>query len=97
MNRQKDFPKFIKIKSVDYAVKFKRGLEEQGYMGLCHYDTKEIWIAAGLSAKDRLATFTHEILHALSHEYDFELGHDIINVVEHPVSDFIRGHFQWLK
>jgi len=90
MIRQKDFPKSVRVTDkVSYAVKFKRGLEKRGYMGLCFYNDKEIWISTGLSEADRFSTYWHEIMHALSHEYGFELGHDVINKLERPLAKFL--------
>ena len=98
MNRQKDFPKSVQITpKVSYAVKFKRGLEKQGYMGLCHYDTREIWVSMGLSAKDRLSTFCHELAHAASHEYGLDLEHKIVYDLEGPLAFFLSRNTKWLK
>jgi hypothetical protein len=97
MSRQKDYPKTIRVKDTDYKVSFKRGLESQGYMGLCFYELKEIHVSTGLPEPERLSTLIHEKMHAIAHEYGFELGHDVINKLEGPLARFILEHFEWKK
>lgn len=97
MMRQRDYPKTIRIKDADYTVSFKRGLEKRGYMGLCFYDSKEIHISMGIPEPERLSTLIHELKHAISHEYNFELSHDVINKLEGPLAKFILAHFEWKK
>lgn len=97
MRRQKDFPRFVKITPrISYSVKFKRGLENRGYMGLCFYDKKEIWISMGLSAKDRLSTFCHEVAHSVSHEYGLDLSHQTIYDLEGPLAFFLSRNTAWI-
>lgn len=96
MRLKKHFPKSLRItKKVDYAVKFKRGMSsKEGYLGLCFFDLKEILLSEGQDKVERLSTLVHEVLHALAHEYGFDLSHDIIYKLERPIALFILLNYQ---
>ena len=99
MLRKKDLPKEVEVADgIFYAVKFKRGLQKRGYDGLCFYDLKEIWIAAGMTMENTLVTLEHEILHAIAHEWDFQLYHPMIKKLEEPLAFFRQRNtifIQW--
>jgi Zn-dependent peptidase ImmA (M78 family) len=96
--RKRDIPKEIEIsEGVYYKVKFKRGLQQKGYDGLCFYDSKEIWIAAGMDHQETASTLVHEALHAISHEHDIRLDHKLIYKVEAALAFFIFRNSVWIK
>lgn len=98
MMRQKDFPREIEIApGVYYKVKFKRGLESKGYMGLAIFDDQEIWISMGLSPKERLSTFFHEVAHCLDEHYGLKWRHRDIYKMEEPLAFFFARNAVWIK
>lgn len=44
-------------------------------LGLCDPSDKTIYIKTGLPYQLKIDTAVHEIIHAIEHEYDFELDH----------------------
>ena len=98
MIRRKDIPKEVEVADgIFYKIRFKQKLLANGYYGLCYFDLKEIHISCGLSPVELMDTVTHEILHAIAHENDFELKHDIINVLEGPLGWFIARNTVMIK
>lgn len=98
--KRRDFPKEICIgENIFYRIRFKRNLLKEGLAGLCHMDTKEIWIACGLSCQERLATFWHEVSHALDYEYGIKLSHKQVYALEKPLAElFSRNAWvTWAK
>lgn len=98
--RRKDFPKCVYLaEDVCYQIKFKRGLQAKGYMGVCCFDIKEIWISTGLTCQERLETFWHEISHALDFEYGIKLTHKQVYALEKPLSDLFQKNawVQWAQ
>lgn len=94
----KDIPKLIRIKDdVFYKVKFKRGKSMPGYDGLCHFDTKEIWIGPHTTPQERLETFAHEVIHAIHHEWGFDMPHKMVYNLEEPIAFLISKSlgFKW--
>lgn len=95
--RKKDIPKYIEIADgIFYSVLWKRNMGGR-YMGLCWYDAKEIWIKLGMSEKDTIETLQHEILHAQSYEWGFDLRHPTIEKLEEPQAFFLLRNCGWIK
>lgn len=85
----KDFiPKSIRIGKDAWKVKFtgEDGMdalaEEHGFTGelegVCLYERQEIYLLDTLSGVDLIDAFTHELLHALHHTYDFKMPHSLV-------------------
>lgn len=95
--RKKDIPKEVEIADgVWYRILWKKNMGGD-YMGLCWFDSKEIWIRLGMSVKDTVETLEHEILHALSYEWGFELYHPVIEKLEEPQAFFRLRNCGWIK
>ena len=62
--------------SLGYTVEeLPHGFAGGGYAdGACHFGTRTITVAAGLSSADRAAVLAHELAHALAHAGDRETG-----------------------
>ena len=55
-------------------------------IGLCHFDTQEIWIQRDLNPISQKHVFLHELLHAIWYSYNLtprksELEEDIVSVM----------------
>lgn len=93
MHRQKDFPRQIVIGESLWTVHWKRDIPGARpgriVMGMTYGDDKEIHIRMRLSAKERLATFVHELLHALEYEYGIAVPHEVIYKIDAPLARLI--------
>lgn len=95
--RKKDYPKAICVaEGVWYTIHWKRNMGGN-YMGLCWFETKEIWIKLGMSPKDTLETFEHEKMHAQAYEWDFDLNHPAIEKLEQPNAFFQAHNCGWIQ
>lgn len=95
--RKRDVPKEVEIApGVFYKILWKRDLLKQGFCGLTYFDPKEIHIAMGMDIEETIATLWHEIQHAISHEWEFELKHPLINKLEEPLAFFHARNSVWI-
>lgn len=93
----KEFPKEIEIKDgIFYKIKFKRTLQNSKYDGICFFHDKEIWISTGLTRRERLETFWHEVQHALDYEWELKIPHKMIYNLEKPMS-FLFSRNTWIQ
>lgn len=87
-------PSEIIVKKAKYQVVMTNTMDfDDEVYGLCDPQTRVILIKKHMTKRQTLATFIHEVLHAIEFEYGFTLGHKIINPLEHPLTDFIRHNF----
>lgn len=56
--------------------------DDPNCLGLCDFDKRTIYLATRLSERERLKTFVHECLHALSAEHGFDLPHRTVYALE---------------
>jgi hypothetical protein len=74
-----------------YDVVFQdRIADDDKCMGLCDFDKRTIYLASGLSESERLKTFVHECLHALSVEHGFDLPHRTVYALEECLVKFLK-------
>lgn len=94
MNRQRDFPREIRVRDAVYQVRFRRHLNYEGEpcYGLCHYDDKLIEICQGMSPSFRAEIFWHEVFHAFAHEWGFRLAHPTIYKLQAAWAKFSRDN-----
>lgn len=96
--RKRDVPKEIEISpGIFYKIKWKRDLLKEGYCGLTFFDLKEIHIAMSMDTEETMSTLSHEILHAASHEYGFDLKHKTIYDMEESLAFFISRNTVWIQ
>ncbi len=70
-------PKRFTLKGKDWTVEFEKDLKhDDGTFcdGLCDLDTRTIWLEKALDKDKRIATFLHEISHAMIHETHIRPG-----------------------
>lgn len=76
--RRKDIPKSIQIKDQIWSIKFKRDLgtmDNKELLGLCIFDERAIFLKTGQNQLELCDSFYHELIHAITHEYEFYLDH----------------------
>lgn len=79
-----------------WEVIFTKAKLDQDAMGECDFIEEVIRINVA-HKKHRtnshiLETLIHELLHAMEHEHEINLGHRVINKLEKPFRDFILGN-----
>jgi hypothetical protein len=74
-----------------YDVVFQdRIADDERCMGLCDFQKRTIYLASRLSETERLKTFIHECLHAISAEHGFELPHRTVYALEESLVKFLK-------
>lgn len=58
---------------------------DEDTLGECRYDVRQIAISTKQSETDKMKTFIHETLHAISHEFKIPLTHKVIYALEHII------------
>lgn len=100
MFRQKDYPREVLVGDALWSVRFCRTLGSTKHtwtMGLCDPADHTIYIRQGLNAKERLATFCHEIIHAWEYEFGFELPHHLVHQMDAAMEKFITDNYLGAK
>jgi hypothetical protein len=87
------YPDKVRIGRATYCVHFMDSLTE-GDLGGCDMTNKIILISKRQSKNDMLATFWHELLHAIEYEYRVKLGHPKIEKLEYDLAEVL---LQFLK
>ena len=96
MLRVKDYPREIQVGDSIWAIKFVRNLGQTATTitwGLCDPSTQTISIRLGQTAKERLKTVLHELLHAIEDEYGIEIPHGLIHKLEDPFARFLIDNY----
>jgi hypothetical protein len=88
--RQAAYPKKIYFSDTAYKVKFQRGLD---CFGKTNDTIKVIAIKKGLSERETLATFIHEILHVIEFETPVKLKHKTIYKLEKAIVEILLDNF----
>lgn len=86
--RQRDFPREFYVGDGLWTLRFVRRLDDDPgriTWGLTDPSDKVIYIRMGQTAKGRLETFVHELLHAVEYEYEIEIPHALIYKLEGPL------------
>ena len=94
--RTRDYPKEIFIKDHVWDLKFCRSTPDDRDpedLGLCDPSTKTIYVRYKQPARETFMTVVHEWLHMVEDEYEIEIGHKIIHVLEEAIADFLEKNF----
>lgn len=87
---QKAYPKKIHFGDSVYTIKFKKNM---GCYGETDPDKKIITIKHGLSSRQTLATFVHEILHLIEFEHPLKIKHKMIYELEKAIMEILLDNF----
>lgn len=83
-------PRKVRITAkVSYTVLFVDKLDIDN-MGVCDPNTRQILILLGMSTKDTLATFIHELLHAMEFEHGIEIPHKAVHQLDVAIESLLR-------
>lgn len=84
-------PSHVKTKSKrDYEVTFIDQFKDLKQLGECRQDPPQIVIKTGQSSKEEYSTFIHEVLHALSFDYDINLTESQVLKLEKALLNLLK-------
>lgn len=93
---RREYPKSIRVKDTDYAIKFKRRIQApDGDAAVGLFDPSEhiISLKIGQTVGELYYTFIHEVVHAFEVEYDIKLAHKDVERLEKAIGDFLLVNF----
>lgn len=96
MFRQRDYPREIVVGDQVWEIRFVRGIAGTATtvtLGLCDPSEHVIYIKQGLKPTERLATFVHEVLHAIEYEYNIEIAHKLVHLLDEPIAKLIIDNY----
>lgn len=73
-----------------YKVKFVKNFD---YFGETDFGSKTIRIKEGMSKRETLNTFIHEVLHVFEMELDMPMKHKKVYALEKAIANFIIDNF----
>lgn len=86
------FPKQVTVGDSIWRIVFVRKVRlvknPENVMAATCAETQTIEIVYGLSRKELLETFLHEVMHAIEYEYDINIPHDVIYKMEPGLASF---------
>lgn len=81
----KRLPKKLKVRNKVYKVRFVEELDDGKLAGLCDFEDQEIHVATDFGYNESESTLLHELLHAISHEYGFDLSENKVLSLEEAI------------
>lgn len=92
--RKRDYPKSLNIGHEDYRILFVRKIGKSNRtLGLCDPTNHTLQIRCRQTPLETLKTLAHEVLHAIEDEYDIEIPHALIYILEQALVDFFIQNF----
>lgn len=88
-------PDEVKVRNETYRILKAKGvlLDDPECVGYCDPEHRVIAINVEQTEKQQLRTFIHEILHALSDEFNIDIKHKSIYKLEKAIYRFIKDNF----
>lgn len=90
MTFPKKYPKTVYLKNETWKVVFSKKMKDYGE---ADPERRIITIKSGMSPRETLATFIHEILHAMHFEDDYDLKHKHVYWLEQNLMAFLMDNF----
>lgn len=81
----KRIPKTLKVKNRTYKVRLFEEIDNGKLAGLVDFDDKEIHVATDFGYGESESTLIHEMLHAISYEYGFDLSEPKVLALEEAI------------
>lgn len=93
-----NIPPRIKIGKNTYEILWTESFKDKEQVGESRFsDEKQILIKIGQSNKESVHTYFHEVLHAISEEYNVNLTEKQVLNMEKSLKDFIKDNNMWKK
>ena len=84
-------PRKVRITpEVSYYVYLVDEFEDDDILGLCEPETKQILIRFNLGKREMMATFIHEVLHAIEFEHGIAIPHALISQIDTSIEQVLR-------
>jgi len=79
-----------------YTVSLVERFSEANTMGLCDPVSRQIILRKNLPPRPMLATFIHELIHAMEFEHGIEISHRAVDQLDSAIEMLLRLN-GWLK
>lgn len=68
-----------------------------GTLGECAHDIKHLRIGQKQSRYQILVTFLHELIHAIEDEYEVEIPHSLVDVLDCALAHFLVSNPEFVR
>lgn len=75
---------------ISYEVCFVERFDDPETRGECRFDTKQVLLIQGMPDSILFETYTHEVIHAIEHEYKIEIPHKSIYALEAAIPKILK-------
>lgn len=91
----KKYPRRVYVRDSYYKILFVEAEDKDldGAIGICDPARQFIKIRKGMSPRETLATFIHEMAHALEFEYNIPIKHKAVYKLEKAVFNLLLDNF----
>lgn len=87
----KKLPRSVKVNKKTYAIRYTDEIEKGKLAGLCDHIAKKIDVLIEERTESE-STVIHEILHAISYEYNFDLSENKVLQLETAIYSVFRAN-----
>lgn len=91
--KEAKYPTSIEVDGEDYRIIFVDQIEGNHTLGLCDPGNRTIQLARGQKPKELLATFIHEVLHAIEFERDLTISHKNVEELAQGLTAILLENF----
>lgn len=78
----RSYPDFVEIGESSWEVRFVRKFHTAGMTGECDPSHCRVYIRLRQSRLETFKTFFHECIHGIEEEYDIQIDHDYLHVLD---------------
>jgi hypothetical protein len=83
-------PTHIKIKQSEYEIVWVEDFKDGKTLGETRFNTKQIVLKTNETDNETFHTYVHEVLHAVSDEYDIGLTEKQVRKLEKSLTDWLK-------
>lgn len=92
--KESDYPHRVRIGKVWYNIVWAKVIEgDTEAAGLCDGNAKQITLVQGLTRKELLRVFVHELIHALEFEHLIPIPHNLVKQIDEPLAMALVANF----
>lgn len=89
-NLKSRIPHLVKFRRKVYEICWIDNFKDDHTLGETRFDPRQIVIKSDMGDKECVKTYLHEILHAISHEYDANLTETQVRALEDALTDVLK-------
>jgi len=83
-------PSRVKIKQAEYEILYTEEFKDGRTLGETRFNTKQIVLKTNETDFETFHTYIHEVLHAVSDEYDINLTEKQVRKLEKSLTDWLK-------